>query len=128
MRLAVAVVEREQHRRAPAGAGELLGPAVAQHPRERGREIARGRDPGRRHRWAVGSAGHRPESTPRPAYPEAMTGSVPVPLQPEDRAILELEGATVAGHACKVVVLGEGAPATEALREAVGDRLAGPRS
>ena len=53
-----------------------------------------------------------------------MTGSLPVPLQPEDRAILELEGATVAGHACKVVVLGEGAPATEALREAVGDRLA----
>ena len=52
-----------------------------------------------------------------------MTGSVPVPLHPEDRAILELEGATVAGHACKVVVLGEGAPATEALREAVGDRL-----
>ncbi len=34
-----------------------------------------------------------------------MTPSAPVLLRPEDRAILELESDTVAGHACKVVLL-----------------------
>ncbi|HEU4658084.1 MAG TPA: wax ester/triacylglycerol synthase domain-containing protein [Capillimicrobium sp.] len=48
-----------------------------------------------------------------------------VPLAPEDRAILALEGPTVAGHTCKVVVLGPGAPGAAALRDAVASRLAG---
>jgi hypothetical protein len=52
-----------------------------------------------------------------------VSTTTPIPLAPEDRAILEVECATVAGHACKVVVLGEGAPGAAALREAVGARL-----
>jgi len=46
-----------------------------------------------------------------------------IPLSPEDRAILELESDTVAGHTCKVVVLGEGAPGLDALRAQIADRL-----
>jgi len=48
-----------------------------------------------------------------------------VPLQPEDRAILELECETIAGHTCKVIRLGEGAPGLEELRGLVAGRLAG---
>jgi diacylglycerol O-acyltransferase / wax synthase len=54
-----------------------------------------------------------------------VTISAPIPLQPEDCAILELESDTVAGHACKVVILGDGAPDLEELRRAIGGRLAG---
>ncbi|MBA2419843.1 MAG: DUF1298 domain-containing protein [Thermoleophilaceae bacterium] len=50
-------------------------------------------------------------------------GATAVALSPEDRAILALESATVAGHTCKVVVLGEGAPPPDAIREAVATRL-----
>lgn len=46
-----------------------------------------------------------------------------VPLQPEDRAILELESATVVGHTCKVIRLGEGAPGIDALRALVERRI-----
>ncbi|HEX5146577.1 MAG TPA: wax ester/triacylglycerol synthase domain-containing protein, partial [Conexibacter sp.] len=46
-----------------------------------------------------------------------------VPLAPEDRAILALESDTIAGHTCKVVVLGAGAPAAGALRETIARRL-----
>jgi diacylglycerol O-acyltransferase len=46
-----------------------------------------------------------------------------IPLTREDRAILELESATIAGHTCKVVVL-EGAPEVGALRAAIGERIA----
>ena len=45
-------------------------------------------------------------------------------LTPEDRAILALESDTIAGHTCKVVVLGAGAPDVEALRIAIADRIA----
>ena len=48
----------------------------------------------------------------------------PVPLTPEDRAILALESETIAGHTCKVVVLGPGAPDVEALRTAIAGRIA----
>lgn len=47
----------------------------------------------------------------------------PIPLQPEDRAILELECETVAGHTCKVIRLGAGAPGLEEVRARVGERL-----
>jgi diacylglycerol O-acyltransferase len=46
-----------------------------------------------------------------------------VPLQPEDRAILALESDTIAGHTCKVVVVGTGAPDLAALRASVADRI-----
>lgn len=46
-----------------------------------------------------------------------------VPLEAADRAILALEGPTVAGHTCKVVTVGEGAPDAEALRAAIAPRL-----
>ena len=49
--------------------------------------------------------------------------SAPIPLSREDRDILALESATVAGHTCKVVVLGEGAPPLEELRAVVAARL-----
>ena len=47
----------------------------------------------------------------------------PTPLAPEDIAILDLESETVAGHTCKVVVVGEGAPDVGALRRSVASRL-----
>jgi diacylglycerol O-acyltransferase / wax synthase len=47
----------------------------------------------------------------------------PIPLGPEDRAILELECATVAGHTCKVVRLGSGPPDVEQLRARVSERI-----
>ena len=46
-----------------------------------------------------------------------------VPLDPADRAILDLEGPTVAGHTCKVVLLGAGAPGLGELRDSIGARL-----
>jgi hypothetical protein len=46
----------------------------------------------------------------------------PVPLTPEDRAILALESGTVAGHTCKVVHL-DRALGIEALRASVGRRI-----
>ncbi|MBX5443049.1 MAG: DUF1298 domain-containing protein [Solirubrobacteraceae bacterium] len=47
----------------------------------------------------------------------------PIPLGPEDRAILDLEGPTIAGHTCKVVLMGRTAPDVGALRAAIGARL-----
>ncbi len=47
-----------------------------------------------------------------------------IPLAREDRAILELESATIAGHTCKVVLVGAGAPDADALRAAIAARLA----
>jgi hypothetical protein len=46
-----------------------------------------------------------------------------VPLCAEDRAILDLESPTVAGHTCKVVRVGPGAPDVEHLRASVAERL-----
>ena len=46
-----------------------------------------------------------------------------IPLADEDRAILALEGPLVAGHTCKVVLLGPGAPDAGALRAAIAARL-----
>jgi hypothetical protein len=51
--------------------------------------------------------------------------AAPIPLQPEDRAILDLEGDTVAGHTCKVVLLAAPAPGLEALRRSVAARMDG---
>ena len=48
----------------------------------------------------------------------------PIPLGPEDRAILALESPTIAGHTCKVARLG-GAPLdVDALRARVAERIA----
>jgi diacylglycerol O-acyltransferase len=46
-----------------------------------------------------------------------------IPLSDEDRAILELESGAVAGHTCKVVLLGAPAPGIEALRDSIGRRI-----
>jgi diacylglycerol O-acyltransferase / wax synthase len=46
-----------------------------------------------------------------------------LPLSSEDRAILELESPTVAGHTCKVIVLGPPAPNVGELRAAIESRL-----
>jgi diacylglycerol O-acyltransferase / wax synthase len=45
-------------------------------------------------------------------------------LTDADRAILELESEAVAGHTCKVVLLGAGAPTAERLRASIAKRLA----
>jgi WS/DGAT/MGAT family acyltransferase len=53
--------------------------------------------------------------------------SAPIPLGPEDRAILELECRTIAGHTCKVVRLAaakHGELELKRLRERVGERIA----
>jgi hypothetical protein len=47
----------------------------------------------------------------------------PIPLAEEDRAILALESDTVAGHTCKVVVVGDGGPGLDALRASVASRI-----
>jgi diacylglycerol O-acyltransferase len=47
-----------------------------------------------------------------------------VPLQPADRKILEIECETIAGHTCKVVRLGAGAPDVEAIRSRISERIA----
>lgn len=50
----------------------------------------------------------------------------PIPLGPEDRAILDIECQTIAGHTCKVVRLAPGAADAvdvERLRERVGERI-----
>jgi WS/DGAT/MGAT family acyltransferase len=53
-------------------------------------------------------------------------GDVPaIPLSPEDKAILDLECSWIAGHTCKVVSLGPGAPGVAELRGLIGERIAG---
>ena len=47
-----------------------------------------------------------------------------IPLEAEDRAILDLECATVAGHTCKVIVVGPPAPTVQQMRELIGSRVA----
>ncbi len=46
-----------------------------------------------------------------------------IPLAREDRAILELESETIAGHTCKVILLGAGAVGAGALHAAIAERL-----
>lgn len=46
-----------------------------------------------------------------------------IALGPEDRDILARESPTVAGHTCKVMRLGPGAPDARALRELISERL-----
>ena len=46
-----------------------------------------------------------------------------IPLGPEDRAILALECAAVAGHTCKVMRLGPGAPGITAVRQRIAERI-----
>ena len=48
-----------------------------------------------------------------------------IPLRPEDRAILDLEGPKIAGHTCKVVVVEKGEPDADALRAEIASRIAG---
>jgi diacylglycerol O-acyltransferase / wax synthase len=51
-----------------------------------------------------------------------VQGSVARPLSPEDQSILAAENEIVAGHACKVIVLGGGIDAGR-LRASIGERL-----
>ena len=53
-----------------------------------------------------------------------MVDTGTVPLSPEDRAILELECQTIAGHTCKVIVVGPPTPTVQQLRELIGSRIA----
>jgi diacylglycerol O-acyltransferase / wax synthase len=46
-----------------------------------------------------------------------------IPLSAEDRAILDLESGAVAGHTCKVVLLGAPAPGLQALRDSIARRI-----
>lgn len=46
-----------------------------------------------------------------------------IALTDEDRAILALESAAVAGHTCKVVLIGAGAPTADDLRASISRRL-----
>lgn len=50
-------------------------------------------------------------------------GTPRIALGAEDRAILALECATVAGHTCKVMRLGSGAPSVTAVRGRIAERL-----
>jgi WS/DGAT/MGAT family acyltransferase len=61
---------------------------------------------------------------PTGAADATMAAVEPLPLSSEDRAILELEGPEIAGHTCKVVVIGAGAPSVAELRELIGARIA----
>ena len=54
---------------------------------------------------------------------ESATGSAPIPLSPADRAILAMEGPTIAGHTCKVIRVGTPGPSVAALAAAVAARL-----
>jgi diacylglycerol O-acyltransferase len=54
---------------------------------------------------------------------ESAAGSAAVPLSPADRAILAMEGPTIAGHTCKVIRVGTPAPSVAALTAAVAARL-----
>jgi hypothetical protein len=47
-----------------------------------------------------------------------------IALSDADRVILDLESAAVAGHTCKVVLLGTGAPTVGRLRASIAERLA----
>ncbi len=49
--------------------------------------------------------------------------AAPIPLSPEDRAILDLEGPAIAGHTCKVLLLGAGAPGRAAVRDEIARRI-----
>ncbi len=61
---------------------------------------------------------------PRAGAGPGIIGPVdPIPLSDEDRAILDLEGPLIAGHTCKVMVLGAPPPSLEALRERVARGL-----
>jgi Wax ester synthase/diacylglycerol acyltransferase catalytic domain/WS/DGAT C-terminal domain len=46
-----------------------------------------------------------------------------IPLASEDKAILDLECESIAGHTCKIVVLGEGAPGVGELRDRIAERI-----
>jgi diacylglycerol O-acyltransferase / wax synthase len=46
-----------------------------------------------------------------------------IALTDEDRAILALESAAVAGHTCKVVLIDDGAPTSERLAASIAERL-----
>ncbi len=54
-----------------------------------------------------------------------MSDPAALPLSPEDKAILDLECSWIAGHTCKIVSLGPGAPGVERLRALIGERIAG---
>lgn len=46
-----------------------------------------------------------------------------VPLLPADRAILDIECETIAGHTCKVIRLAPGAPGLDAVRARIAERI-----
>jgi diacylglycerol O-acyltransferase len=48
----------------------------------------------------------------------------PVPLDPADQAILDIECETIAGHTCKVIRIGGPAPGVDEIRARVAERIA----
>lgn len=52
-----------------------------------------------------------------------MSAPAAIPLSPEDKAILDLECASVAGHTCKVIALGADAPGLAGLRGLIAARI-----
>ena len=88
------------------GPGALVaGRGLPSLPRRRARE-----HPVRARRGLPGPAGRR----------VTVAG---VALDDADRAILALEGPTVVGHTCKVILVGRGAPGPAELRESIAARL-----
>jgi hypothetical protein len=69
----------------------------------------------------AGAAGQRPVAGK--AATGVSTDDRPIPLLPEDLAILRLESATIAGHTCKIVQLAAGGPDLDALRRRIDARL-----
>lgn len=69
------------------------------------------------------SPAHRARQYPDVNDQPTADGPHRIPLGSEDRAILALECATVAGHTCKVMRLGPGAPSVTAVRKRIAERI-----
>src|SRR5689334_8011890 len=64
------------------------------------------------------------DPTTSPGSVSNTTASAVIPLSQADRAILALEGPTIAGHTCKVIRLGPPALSVAALAATLAARLA----
>jgi hypothetical protein len=64
-----------------------------------------------------------PQKGPISLGAEAPCEQTPLPLAPEDCAILAIESETIAGHTCKVLRLGPNAPSVSQLRSRIAERI-----
>jgi hypothetical protein len=64
------------------------------------------------------------DRTPGQIGTDAPSELAPLPLAPEDCAILAVESETIAGHTCKVLRLGPNAPSLLQLRARIAERIA----